>query len=46
VRKPSFALVDRIRALDRSRLADRWGAIESATHRQIATLLLRIIAPR
>lgn len=46
VRKPSFALVDHVRALDRSRLADRWGAIEPATHRRIAALLLRIIAPR
>ena len=46
VRTTSFALVDQVRALDRSRLEDRWGAIEPATHRQIAALLLRIVAPR
>jgi mRNA interferase MazF len=46
VRATSFALVDQVRALDRSRLVTRWGAVEAATHRQIAGLLLRIVAPR
>jgi len=46
VRATSFALVDQVRALDRSRLALRWGAIDPATHRQIAALRLRILAPR
>jgi len=46
VRATSFALVDQVRALDRSRLATRWGAVDPATHRQIAALLLRIVAPR
>ena len=46
VRATSFALVDQVRALDRSRLAGRWGTVEPATHRQIAALLLRIVAPR
>lgn len=45
VRSPSFALVDRVRAVDRSRLTDRWGVVEPATHRRIASLLLRIVAP-
>jgi len=42
----SFALVDQVRALDRSRLERRWGAVDLGTHRQIAALLLRIVAPR
>ena len=42
----SFALVDQIRSLDGSRLAKRLGAVDPATHRQIAALLLRIVAPR
>jgi mRNA-degrading endonuclease toxin of MazEF toxin-antitoxin module len=46
VRATSFALVDQVRALDRSRLVTRWGAVEPATHRQIAALLLRVVAPR
>ena len=46
VRTTSFALVDQVRALDRSRLEQRWGAIDPGTHRQIAALLLRIVAPR
>ena len=46
VRATSFALVDQVRALDRTRLATRWGAVDPATHRQIAALLLRIVAPR
>jgi len=49
VRATSFALVDQMRqmrALDRSRLATRWGAVDPATHRQIAALLLRIVARR
>lgn len=46
VRTTSFALVDQVRALDRSRLEKRWGAVDPATQRQIAALLLRIVAPR
>lgn len=46
VRATSFALVDQVRALDCSRLSDRWGVVEPATHRQIASLLARIVAPR
>ena len=46
VRATSFALVDQVRALDRSRLEQRWGAVDPGTHRQIAALLLRIVAPR
>jgi mRNA interferase MazF len=46
VRTTSFALVDQVRALDRSRLEQRWGAVDPQTHRQIAALLLRIVAPR
>jgi len=46
VRATSFALVDHVRALDRSRLKDQWGLVAPATHRQIAALLLRIVAPR
>ena len=46
VRTTSFALVDQVRALDGSRLEQRWGAVDPATHGQIAALLLRIIAPR
>jgi len=46
VRATSFALVDQVRALDRSRLATRWGAVDPATHRRIAALLLRIVARR
>lgn len=46
VRATSFALVDQVRALDRSRLAKPLGAVDPATHRQIAALLLRIVAPR
>lgn len=46
IRTTSFALVDQTRALDRSRLRARWGIVEPATHRRIAALLLRIVAPR
>jgi mRNA interferase MazF len=46
VRLPSFALVDQVRSLDGSRLLERWGAVEPATHRKIAALLLRIVAAR
>lgn len=46
VRARSFALVDQVRALDSSRLKARWGVVEAATHRRIAALLLRIVAPR
>jgi mRNA interferase MazF len=46
VRTTSFALVDQMRALDQSRLERRWGAVDPGTHRQIAALLLRIVAPR
>lgn len=45
VRATSYALVDQVRALDRS-LMERWGVVESATHRRIASLLARIVAPR
>lgn len=43
VRTPSHALVDQIRALDRSRLIERWGAVDDATHRRIAPILLRMV---
>jgi len=46
LRSPSYALVDRIRALDRSRLVKRLGAIDVESHRRIASILLRIVAPR
>jgi mRNA interferase MazF len=46
VRSTSYALVDQVRSLDRSRLIERWGAVDQETHRKIASLLLRIIAPR
>ena len=46
VRTTSFALVDQVRALDRSRLLDRWGAVAFATHREMVSLLLRIVAAR
>lgn len=46
VREASFALVDQVRSLDRSRLLERWGAIDLDTHCRIISLLLRIVAPR
>jgi mRNA interferase MazF len=46
VRSTSYALVDQVRSLDRSRLIERWGGIDHDTHRKIASLLLRIVAPR
>ncbi len=46
VREASYALVDQVRALDRSRLVECWGAIGAETHRRIASVLLRIVAPR
>lgn len=46
VRAVSFALVDQLRTLDRSRLKDHWGAVDPVTHGQIVSLLLRIVAPR
>jgi mRNA interferase MazF len=46
VRSTSYALVDQVRSLDRSRLIERWGVIDHDTHRKIASLLLRIVAPR
>jgi mRNA interferase MazF len=46
VRSRSYALVDQVRSLDRSRLTERWGAVDPETHRKIASLLLRIVAPR
>ena len=46
VRTTSFARVGQVRALDPSRLEQRWGAVDPATHRQIAALLLRFVAPR
>ena len=45
VRVTSYALVDQVRAVDRSRLIERWGAVNVQTHRRIASLLLRIVAP-
>lgn len=45
VRVASFALVDQIRALDRSRLVERWGRVDVETHRRIASILLRTVAP-
>lgn len=46
VKNRSFVLVDQVRSLDRSRLRERWGVVEEATHRRVAALLLRIVAPR
>jgi len=46
LRATSFALIDQVRALDRSRLQEHWGAVHPDTHRQMASLLLRIVAPR
>jgi mRNA-degrading endonuclease toxin of MazEF toxin-antitoxin module len=46
VRSASFALVDQVRSLDRSRLIKRLGAVDDHTLRRIASLLLRIVAPR
>jgi mRNA interferase MazF len=46
VRSASFALVDQVRSLDRSRLIERLGAVDDHTLRRIASLLLRIVAPR
>lgn len=45
LRERSHALVDQVRAVDRTRLAERWGAIELETHNRIVSLLLRIVAP-
>ena len=45
VRVTSYALVDQVRAVHRSRLIERWGAVNVQTHRRIASLLLRIVAP-
>ena len=44
LRAQSFALVDQVRSLDRTRLVERWGSVTPVTHRRIATLLLRIVA--
>lgn len=41
-----WALTDQVRTLDRSRLIERWGAVDAETHRRIVSLLLRIVAPR
>ena len=46
VRAASFALVDQIRALDRSRLVERWGTVDVETHRRIASILLRMVVAR
>ena len=46
VRVASYALADQVRALDRSRLVRRLGAIDAESHRRIASILLRIVAPR
>jgi len=45
VRQKSFALVDQVRAVDRSRLVERWGSVDAETHRRIAAILLRVVAP-
>lgn len=46
LRVRSYALADQVRSIDRSRLVECWGAVEVETHRRIAALLLRIVAPR
>lgn len=46
VRAASYALVDQLRALDRSRLVECWGTVDAETHRRVASVLLRIVAPR
>ncbi len=40
----SYALVDQVRSLDRSRLVERWGRVDLTTHQRIGSLLLRIVA--
>lgn len=45
VRARSFALVDQIRSIDRSRLVERWGTIDPHTHRAIVATLARIVSP-
>ena len=45
VKMASYALVDQVRTLDRSRLLERWGAVDVATHARVVALLARVIAP-
>ncbi len=44
IRSTSYALVDQVRSLDRSRLVERWGRVDVTTHRRIASLVGRIVA--
>ncbi|CAN5282065.1 hypothetical protein BH20ACT16_BH20ACT16_13810 [soil metagenome] len=44
VRLASYALVDQVRAIDRSRLVERWGIVGVETHQRIVSLL-RVVAP-
>lgn len=44
LRVTSHALVDQARSLDRSRLVERWGRVDVATHERITSLLRRIVA--
>jgi len=45
VRSMSYALVDQVRAVDRTRLVERWGIVGVETHREIVSLLMRVVAP-
>jgi mRNA interferase MazF len=45
LRERSHALVDQVRSVDRTRLAERWGEVGAETHARIVSLLLRILAP-
>jgi len=44
IRATSYALVDQVRSLDRSRLVEQWGRVDVATHQRIVSLLRRIVA--
>ena len=44
IRATSYALVDQVRSLDRSRLVERWGRVNLTTHQRVGSLLLRIVA--
>jgi mRNA interferase MazF len=46
VRSISYAPADQVRSLDHSRLIERWGSVDQATHLGIATLLMRVVAAR
>jgi mRNA-degrading endonuclease toxin of MazEF toxin-antitoxin module len=45
IRSVSYALVDQVRAVDRTRLVERWGIVGVETHRQIVSTLMRVVAP-